>query len=539
MPPSARYRPPTSVPDPSSPLFRPWLLAQLREIAQDHAALSLSDPPTAITLERIEVPAGAQRRVQPTASGMVAVLEAPSSSNAGQAVTFFIENPAGALTVVASPHVAADGKVTRTKINGGRKATYTLAGVVQLFSNGQDSWNAFAETPEETPLLVSRMGPTGPAGPPGTSSALRRIRRHVFYTDGTCDIIENGATTNVALTSFGLAADGQRYRAWIVASGNGGSRSFKEAAASATDRIGGAGNGGPAVAVGEWGRGELEEYIAFLGTDIPVTVGAAGAGAAAGTINTSNETVAAGTPGALSAFGDLLVAYPGGRGNVLAINSTCIGGGGGGWLGAGADAGAGGGPHYLITSNTRAGYCSGGTGGLSLTETAAASIYGGGGGGFSPAGGGAGTDGGRSWYGVPGSGCGGSIDATGPTARDGTDAGRRGAFTDGVAGSAREPVGGGPAGGTGATGHTGNDGADGDDGILGLFPGESGAGGGALICNASGGTQLSGRGGDGGFPGGSGAPSGCTFTDSDAPVACASARGGNGADGVVVVDTLG
>lgn len=530
-------------------MFRPWLLAQLREIAQDHAALSLSDPPTSISLERIEVPAGAQRRVQPTASGMVAVLEAPSSSNAGQSITFFIENPAGTLTVVASPHVAADGKVTRTLINGARKATYTLPGVVQLFSNGQDAWTTLAETPEETELLPSRQGPTGPAGPPGTSAGMRRIRRHIFYTDGTCDIIENGVTTNVALTDFALASDGEAYKAWVCPGGTGGNRSPKMRNTTVADNVGAGGPGGGAIAEDLFFRDDLAAYIAALGTPIPVIVGAGGAGAADGPFGEINNVGAAGTVGGLSAFGDLLVAYPGGLGATPGGISASAqgGGGGGGWAGPGLT-----GSTSSLTASRPVtsigssgaqgdGTFGGGTGYSSGTNSPGLSIYGGGGGGGNSAGGAAnGVAAGRSIKGIPGAGSGGSIDATGVTPRNGGDAGRRGAFTDGLATTGPAPIGGGPAGGTGVTGNTGADGADGADGIPGLYPGESGAGGGALVCTTSGGTGLSGRGGDGGFPGGSGGTGGSCFNDSDTLVSdCAAGGGGDGADGCVVVDTLG
>jgi hypothetical protein len=70
--------------------------------------------------------------------------------------------------------------------------------------------------------------------------------------------------------------------------------------------------------------------------------------------------------------------------------------------------------------------------------------------------------------------------------------------------------------------------------VLGLYPGESGGGGGACLTNANG--QSSGRGGDGGFPGGSGGSSGAVSSPTFTGIC---ARSGNGANGVVVVDTLG
>jgi hypothetical protein len=146
----ARYRPPSAVPDPGSPLFKSWLLQQLRELADDQALLGNNDAPTVVSQERVDVPAGAQRRVSPGQGGMVAVLEAPSAKNAGREIKLLIENPTGSLTVVASPHTGPDGKVAQTLINGAGQATYALPGVVTFTSNGSDSWRTAAEVPGET-----------------------------------------------------------------------------------------------------------------------------------------------------------------------------------------------------------------------------------------------------------------------------------------------------------------------------------------------------------------------------------------------------
>lgn len=179
--PQSRYRPPSSVPDPSSPIFKTWLLAQLREIAEDHQLIGASDAPTIITQERVDVPAGSTRRVSPTTLGMIAVLEAPSAENSGQTATLIIEKPSGELKVVASPHVGADGKVTQTLINDAAQATYSLPGVVTLTSNGVNSWKTQAQIPAETPptgnaaLLEDALGATYHLQTPHASLPAARV----------------------------------------------------------------------------------------------------------------------------------------------------------------------------------------------------------------------------------------------------------------------------------------------------------------------------------------------------------------------------
>ncbi len=146
----SRYRPPVSAPEAKAPGFGQWLLEQFRAIGEDLSGAATVDVDATIRQERLEVPAGATRRVSPTPSGTVVVLEAPSSDNAGEQVTLFLENPRGTLTVVSSPHVGSDGKVSPSLINGERQGTFTRAGVVVLHSNGVDGWKTPAEAPAET-----------------------------------------------------------------------------------------------------------------------------------------------------------------------------------------------------------------------------------------------------------------------------------------------------------------------------------------------------------------------------------------------------
>lgn len=145
-----RYRPPVSMPDVKAPGFSRWLLDQLRSIGEDFAGSATTDVDSTIQQERVDVPAGATRRVSPTTSGTVVVLEAPGADNAGDQAILIIENPRGTVTVTASPHVGADGKVTVSLINGARQATFSRSGVVVLYSNGVDQWKTHAETPQET-----------------------------------------------------------------------------------------------------------------------------------------------------------------------------------------------------------------------------------------------------------------------------------------------------------------------------------------------------------------------------------------------------
>jgi hypothetical protein len=151
----SRFRPPRDVPDigldaDGQARFKAWLRTAFVEIAEDLAAISATDAPTVVHQERVDVPAGAQRRVSPPANGMAAILPCPSPSNAGLVSRVMIENPVGSLTVVASPGIGADGKVFAPTINGAAQATYSLPGLVAFHSNGISDWKTVAEVPAET-----------------------------------------------------------------------------------------------------------------------------------------------------------------------------------------------------------------------------------------------------------------------------------------------------------------------------------------------------------------------------------------------------
>jgi hypothetical protein len=153
----ARYRPPTNLPtDPAQ--LAAVLLEHLRRISEDLGTIPTDDVNTVIVQERVDVPAGSTRRISPPTIGGTAVLEPPGPNNAGKRSTILLENPAGPLTVVASPHRAADGKITPSTINDAAQATYTLPGVVTFTSNGVDSWKTQVEAPAETAPSTTTAG---------------------------------------------------------------------------------------------------------------------------------------------------------------------------------------------------------------------------------------------------------------------------------------------------------------------------------------------------------------------------------------------
>lgn len=152
---ASRFRPPRDVPDigqgpGEQDAFKAWLRTAFIEISEDLAAASATDAPTIAHQERVDVPAGSQRRVQPPLRGMVAIVPCPSVENSGLVCRIMIESPAGALTVVAAPGRGEDGQIFQPTINGAPRATYTLPGVVSLYSNGVSDWKTVAEVPAET-----------------------------------------------------------------------------------------------------------------------------------------------------------------------------------------------------------------------------------------------------------------------------------------------------------------------------------------------------------------------------------------------------
>lgn len=368
-----------------------------------------------------------------------------------------------------------------------------------------------------------------------------RILREIYFVGGVKHTISALGTQITASTVWpdATSVQGGFYRFWLVPGGCGGSRGQRQVLSSARGR---GGIGGGSVVDRMFPAGEILQYVndVYAGS-APILVGTRGLGAAG--IPAGNTAVAGarGTLGTLSAFGALLAAYPGG----LEAIAQGLPGAGGGWLGPGetnksGDA-TGGMPNSNLASAEKDGSFGGGHGpGVTndpATNRVGGGVYGGGGGGTGnsevatnagarPAG--------SSQFGVPGSGAGGGVNTAIPVGGKGGDAGRRGIDL-----AQAEPpaafVGGGPVGGAGAVDGNSVAGADGRPGILGLYPGESGAGSGGVVAVVAGPDRQVARGGDGAFPGGCGGSSGEAF-----PFAANIAidRGGNGADGVVVIDTF-
>jgi hypothetical protein len=152
---AARFRPPRDVPfigadALSQARFNSWLRVALSEIAEDLAQISAVDPPGTVAQERIELPAGGQRRVSPSSAGLAVVLPCPQPDNAGAISRIFIESPTGQVTVVAAPGTGPDGKIFQPTINGSSRATFSLPGVVTFHSNGSSDWTTQVEAPSET-----------------------------------------------------------------------------------------------------------------------------------------------------------------------------------------------------------------------------------------------------------------------------------------------------------------------------------------------------------------------------------------------------
>jgi hypothetical protein len=95
-------------------------------------------------------------RVSPPPTGQVATLPEASELNAGEAVVFHIENPEGPLQIFPAP-----GQT----INGLTVNTFSIAGIVALFSNGVDAWSSTSQIP-------GGIGPAGTPGAPGSNGGI-------------------------------------------------------------------------------------------------------------------------------------------------------------------------------------------------------------------------------------------------------------------------------------------------------------------------------------------------------------------------------
>lgn len=179
----SKYRPPEDIPlidglpEAGQRQLQVFLRRQFLRLAEDLSTATRNDAPTIVFSDtRLDVPAGAKRRLTPPKAGMTVVLEAPSQFNAGEEVVLFNEGPRGTLVVISAPGIDDGGKVFLPQVNGARQATYIAAGVITLRSNGSTAWSSPAEIPAESPasfqaLIVSSPGATGAAGAKGAPGA--------------------------------------------------------------------------------------------------------------------------------------------------------------------------------------------------------------------------------------------------------------------------------------------------------------------------------------------------------------------------------
>ncbi len=457
------------------------------------------------------------------------MLPPPQKSKIGQFVDALVDCSRDGSVIVSCSATFASNLVGTGLVNGERTMTISATGWYRFECDGAKGWFAGGTGPAGP---AGSNGATGATGPAGADSAMRRLYKEVYYTNGDCEIydeddalISTSTLGTWSRTSSGKTS-GNRYFVWVVPGGPSGARGAR---ANAANVAGSGGSGGGYIADGWYDGVFLDAFIATLGTDIPCTVGAGGAPVAGLASGAGNANSAPANPGALSSFGTLLVAFPGAGG--VGSTTSQQGSGGGGAFGAGnvpaTLSGTGGRPQTDIGSNgldEDHGGGGGGSGGGG-SNAAGASVHGGGGGGGGQTAATAanGLPGGRSLKGCGASGAAGGAQ-TASLARSGAAGGKTGFDADGLT-----VGGGGTAGVVGGT----IDGGDGADGVLGIRGG-AGGGGGAGNRNTAG-NGASGAGGDGGFPGGAGGPSGGACVNAGNSTVPDSGAGG---DGAVVVFTF-
>lgn len=405
-----------------------------------------------------------------------------------------------------SLNVSAISRITRTsniELNSGNNANYiviTTGGFTQTFSASlPSSWFAFIENRSTAAITI-------PASDGLTNWKMYPGEARLFMRDATAlfsSVIKRFNYVATASESF-IWPPGYAELEIDLVGGGGGGGSGRRGAASTT-RYGGAPGGTPARIPARRVRGTP-------GAAIALTIGAAGVGGAAVTVDTTSGEP--GTAGGNTAFGTYATAYGGvgGVGGSAASQRTS----GSGSMGPGASGTTtkGGLPSGAAMGDQVDGYQNniGEGGGAAVASLpGGCTVYGGAGSNSNSTTVATITDGGSSMYGVPGATCGALITSTNTMATKAGDAGARGSYTPG----------GGPVGGT--CGGTPTAGADGAAAASTDDVGESGAGGGSSI------TVDAAAGGNGGFPGGAGGGGGASLNGFN------SGKGGDGAAGRAVI----
>lgn len=305
--------------------------------------LGRRDSATTIFTTNTVARAGQYLRCTPPEGGMAVLLPPPDRTVPGDRITIAIESPAGELAVVCVPNQSTRGTPRQGTVNGETRATFTIAGIVELFSNGASGWASQSELPQESPGHEGPAGADGVDGADGATGATGATGAAAGGATGTSDgflarrVYANAASSLVGTTFFGktvLAAttlsaasdlpDGSIFE--VVCWGAGGSGAAgRQQTASGTSAHGSSGGGGGARNAKRFTRAEL---VAAL----PIVITVANT-AVAPAVNTTAGTNQSGTGGGVTSFGSLVAAYGGGAGRQ--DSSLASGGSGGGFMGPG------------------------------------------------------------------------------------------------------------------------------------------------------------------------------------------------------------
>lgn len=129
--------------------------ALFREFSRrDEALQALADRDASTQIYTATLTARANQflRVAPASSaGMAVLLPPPKRTVPGDRVTISLEGAAGPLRVVCTPNQGDDARVELGTVNRQTRATYTVPGLIELVSNGDDNWQSSSEFPAESP----------------------------------------------------------------------------------------------------------------------------------------------------------------------------------------------------------------------------------------------------------------------------------------------------------------------------------------------------------------------------------------------------